>query len=206
MNCWRIQNLIAPFLDGELPSAESALIGEHLGACPACDSLVQRVAALPDLTPPELSGATGPLLDGFDARLKERIALSASAFAPTIDMDEESSAWGSTPRLPRPANNTVWLAAACFGLLAALGAWGWTTSNRIEDLELAVSERDALIQRLERQVVANRFDPRALPETAGSDSLPIFLPASAPSAQPLPASFLPVAYGFASADGPRIRR
>ena len=211
MNCWRIENLLAPFLDGELPDAESGAMADHLEHCADCAEKVERVAAMPDLLPPDLSATVSPLMDSFDECLKERIALSESlvAGASAASHEAESLAWGVQPSVAPPPRHaaTTWLAVACMGLLVALVGWSFLTQQRIDDLERSLAERDQLIQRLEQQVVAGRFDPRAIPQTAGATSVPVFLPASAPSPQTLPAgAFVPVSYGMASIDSPRIVR
>ena len=56
MNCWRIQNLLAPYLDGVLPEAEhDAFIG-HLEDCPECERLTADVAALPSFDGLDVAG------------------------------------------------------------------------------------------------------------------------------------------------------
>lgn len=209
MNCWRIQNLVAPFLEGELPDAETSAVADHLEECPACDALVQSVAGLPDLVPPDLTEACAGVLDAFDEALAERIALSA---IPSLDVDagEESAAWGvsqpaALPPRRAPAMRT-WALTAAAGLLVLLAGWSMHTQQRIDDLEQSLAERDDLIRRLERQVIAanGSFD-EALPQAVGAESVPVFLPAAAPSPQTLSAGALP-AYGLASIDRPRIVR
>ncbi|MCO4771239.1 MAG: zf-HC2 domain-containing protein [Deltaproteobacteria bacterium] len=212
MNCWRIENLIAPFLDNELPDAEAGAMADHLEQCPECSDKVEVVAALPEIVAPDLSEVSSALMDSFDECLKDRIALSESLFAGTSSSEHaaESMAWGvpSPPPAPaaRPASAT-WLAVAAMGLLLALAGWSLFTQQRIDELEQSLAERDQLIRQLEKQVVAGRFDPRALPQTAGSEVVPVFLPASAPTPQTLPAgAFAPISYGMASIDSPRIVR
>lgn len=212
MNCWRIENLLAPFLDGELPNAESGAMADHLEHCPDCAEKVALVAAMPDLTPPDLSDCASALMDSFDDCLKQRIALSESLVAGTsvAEHSAESLAWG----VPAPAvtqsprsSATTWLASACMGLLVALIGSSWLTQQRIDGLEQSITERDQLIQRLEQRVVASRFDPRVVPDAAASGSVPVFLPSAAPTPRTLPAgAFVPVSYGMASIDSPRIVR
>lgn len=214
MNCWRIENLIAPFLDGELPDAEARAVADHLEHCSICAAKVERIAALPDLVPPDLSGTAADLLDTFADVLQERIALSDSLFVGTSVSEHaaESMAGGMQPP-PAPSvatgrsPNTTWLAVAAAGLMFALAGWSWFTQQRVDELEQSLAERDELIRKLEQQVIAGRFDLRDLPEATGSEVVPIFLPASAPSLQTLPAGvFAPVSYGVASIDRPRIVR
>ncbi len=54
MNCWRTRQLIAAYLDGELSPAETELIDDHLRACPECEELRERIAAIPPLDLPRL--------------------------------------------------------------------------------------------------------------------------------------------------------
>jgi len=210
MNCWRIENLVAPFLDGELPDAEAGAMADHLEHCAECTSKVEFIAAMPDLVAPDLADVAAPLMESFDDCLKERILLSDSLVTGSSVSEHaaESAAWGvpaPTSAPPRRALASTWLAVAALGLLIALAGWSYLTQQRIDSLEQSLAERDQLIRRLEQQVVAGRFDPRALPETAGS--VPVFLPSSAPSPQTLPAgAFVPVSYGMASIDSPRIIR
>jgi len=209
MNCWRIENLIAPFLDGELPSPEAGAIADHLEACPQCTALVERVACLPDICPPEIDpDITDELLLAFDTTLNNPIAASESLRG--MDMDvAESSAWGApTPQVAPPPRSraTTWMTAAAMGLLLALSGWSWVTQQRIEQLEQSLAERDDLIRLLEQEVVATRLDPRAFPVTAGSDSSPVFLQPGAPAGATLTASpfLVPASYGLASVEKPRI--
>ena len=214
MNCWRIENLIAPFLDGELPDAEAGAMADHLEQCSDCALKVERVATLPDLVPPDLSGAAAELLDTFEDVLQDRIALSDSLFVGTSVSEHaaESRAWGvqsppAPPMVTGRSSSATWLAVTAMGLILALAGWSWFTQQRVNDLEQSLAERDELIRSLEQQVVAGRFDVRALPEATGSEVVPVFLPASAPSLQTLPAgAFAPVSYGMASIDSPRIIR
>ena len=213
MNCWRIANLIAPFLDGELPGAEEGAVADHLEACARCAAMIERVAALPDIRPPQLDpDATGELLECFDSTLRERIAASESMMAFQADAEpdhlEESSAWGGRPPVPGPGSSRAltWITAVALGFLVALTGWSWVTQQRIEQLELSLAERDDLIRRLEQEVVASRLDPNDFPVTAGSDSSPVFLQPGAPSGSALTASpfLVPASYGLASVEKPRI--
>ncbi len=212
MTCWRIENLLAPFLDGELPEAESGAMADHLEHCEACAEKVETVAAMPDLVPPVLSEYSAPLMAHFDDRLKQRIASSENLVTGTsvAEHGAESLAWGiPSPAVTKPSRSstTLWMATACIGLLIALIGSSWLTQQRIDLLEQSITERDQLIQRLEQQVVASRFDPRVVPDAAASGSVPVFLPSAAPTPQTLPAGvFVPVSYGMASIDSPRIVR
>jgi len=214
MNCWRIENLIAPFLDGELPDAEAGAMADHLEQCSDCNDKVEFVAAMPDLVPPDLEDVAAPLLDGFADCLKDRIALSESLFAGSSVAEHaaESMAWGvpAAPASPAPRRGSQvnWMTVAAAAFLVAFAGWSLVTQQRIDELEQSLAERDQLIRKLEQQVVAGRVDIRALPpETAGADSVPVFLPSAAPSPQTLPAgAFAPVNYGMASIDSPRLVR
>ena len=212
MNCWRIANLIAPFLDGELPDPEEEAIAGHLEACTRCAQMIEKVAALPDITPPALDpDVTDELLEGFDTALKERIAASEAMLAMDVGQMAhvaESSAWGAAPPVhePRRSRATTVMTAAAMGLLLALAGWSWITQQRVEQLEESLAERDDLIRKLEQEVVAARLDPREFPVTAGSDSAPVFLQPGAPSGTALTASpfLVPASYGLASVEKPRI--
>ena len=43
MSCERIQDLLSPYLDGELAPAERAEVDAHLAACPECADLLARL-------------------------------------------------------------------------------------------------------------------------------------------------------------------
>jgi anti-sigma factor ChrR (cupin superfamily) len=45
MSCERIQDLLSPYLDGELGPAERAEVDAHLAACPDCAALLARLRA-----------------------------------------------------------------------------------------------------------------------------------------------------------------
>ena len=54
MKCWRVQQSLVPFLDGELPEAEQRAIGAHLEGCPDCAQLASELETLPMPQRPEL--------------------------------------------------------------------------------------------------------------------------------------------------------
>jgi anti-sigma factor RsiW len=103
MNCWRVQNLIAPLLDNELPAGESEAVADHLEQCPPCRGVVESVAALPEFPQLKLDAdIESSLWAEFDRCLAARTAdptenlpvlLPANAPVPTVV--------GST-RLPSP--------------------------------------------------------------------------------------------------------
>ena len=84
MNCWRIQNLLAPYLDGVLPGIEHEAFATHLGDCPDCERIVADIAALPSFEALDISGEDSALvLDALSQTIAERIA----AAAPSIRED-----------------------------------------------------------------------------------------------------------------------
>jgi len=200
MNCWRIQNLVAPFLDGALNSDEEQRIGEHLEACSECNSLVEGVAALPDMPFTEFGGSLeATLFDDFEANLSDRIRESVLAGVDAYGLQPEASE-ERAPRAPLAARlgsqgglrlspSVVGAYLAVLGLLS--GGVAWNYSQALE-LEASLEQRDEIIDALQQRLVT--FDlEREVGFGFASDSLsaggPVFMPAQAPRALPtLPAT------------------
>lgn len=200
MNCWRVQNLIAPFLDDELPDAESESLAGHLDQCPPCRDLVEGVAALPDFPKFELVSemATG-LWSEFDRCLDAR--LEASRAEPDIPLVPERS---TELRVHR---NLVVAAAAVLVLLAG---WNWMTQQRLERLEASLGERDAMILALQERVATTQSRDTGL-ALSGETPLPVLLPATAPGATVIgstrvPTHFRPASYQAAAGPNPTLIR
>jgi anti-sigma factor RsiW len=76
MRCDRVRTLLSPYVDGELPAAQSARVADHLAACDACTaearSLTRLIAILHALPaeepPPTLHGAILMALDRTRSR------------------------------------------------------------------------------------------------------------------------------------------
>jgi anti-sigma factor RsiW len=84
-NCYKIDPLVTPFIDGELPDADRRAVEEHLRACPPCHSRVaaeREVHALIRERVPALCKAEAP--DALHARCWEiaRLKPQASDTAP----------------------------------------------------------------------------------------------------------------------------
>lgn len=187
MNCWRVQNLIAPFLEDELPSAESESLAEHLEECPPCRDVVEGVAALPDFPRIELDAdVQASLWSEFDTCLKARIANSLDA--PDIpDVAPVGTLHGDL-RVPRG------LAAAAVAVVVMLAGWNWMTYERLDRLEASLDERDAIILALQERVADSRSDRAfALSQTPNSP-LPVLLPANAPGATVIGSTRIPTHY------------
>ncbi len=179
MNCWRVQNLVAPFLDGELPDAECEAVGAHIEACPECLALVESVESLPPIAAPRLPEALeGALLDDLDALLAERLA---AGVAP-----EDEARAGLGGRIAGMARREVRMpaavAAAWIGAMVILSGGVALNHTRVQDLEDSVARREAIIQALQERVAV--ADARSVDgdEAPGRTMTPVFLPASAPSA------------------------
>jgi len=196
VNCWRIQNLVAPFLDGVLSSDEEAAIAEHLDECSECKTLVESVATLPDLPYSEFGAALeGPLFKNFDASLADRIEDSVLSA-----MDD----FGSRPQAGDDPQDPVGLAAffggrggarlapalvgtylAVLGLLAGGIVWNYL---QVEKLEASVEHRDEIINALQERLVTLDLEREAgfgFSADILSASRPVFMPAAAPQALPV---------------------
>jgi anti-sigma factor RsiW len=150
MNCWRVQNLVAPFLDGELPDPESEALAAHLEECPGCADHVEAIAGLPDLPdfrlPPELEEE---LMTTFDDELAARIARSAEIEERPPNVvplwSRLGSAVGSEVRMPAP------MAGAYLAVVLLLTAGVAMNHQRVQQLEESVARREAIISALQEQ-------------------------------------------------------
>ncbi len=132
MECARARELLSPYLDGELESAEQVLLSSHLRSCSACRrELAELEAALGILRGlPELAPA-----HGFSARLRERLAEESNRQHSGTGPDWElrgrptpgDCGAGGVRIWPRLAAAAVFvLAVGIASLWAGLG--GWKTS------------------------------------------------------------------------------
>jgi len=195
VNCWRIQNLVAPFLDGVLSSEEESSIAEHLEDCSECNTLVEGVATLPDLPYSELSATLeGPLFKDFDARLADRI--EDSVISAIGSSESESQAGGEAQALglaaffglrggTRLSPVLVGTYLAVLGLLAGGIAWNYL---QVEKLEASLEQRDEIISTLQQRLVTLDLEREAgfgFSADSLSTSGPMFMPAAAPQALPV---------------------
>src|SRR5437660_546575 len=70
-NCWSIDPLITPYVDGELPAADRQNIEQHMRRCAPCRARIATEQAVRDLvgaSRPELTGAGAP--PGLRARCR----------------------------------------------------------------------------------------------------------------------------------------
>src|ERR1700682_6240389 len=68
-NCWSIDPLITPYVDGELPAADRQTVEQHMRGCTPCRARIATEQAVRDLvgaSRSELTGAGAPL--GLRAR------------------------------------------------------------------------------------------------------------------------------------------
>lgn len=185
MNCWRIQNTVVPFLEGELPDEEERAFADHIERCPACSRLVEGVASLPELHPVQLDDGLQEALWGeFDNKLRQRINDSVLGGGPPA---AEPAAWsrrGANVQVP-----TALAAAYLLGMLLLAGM-SFHTSQKVDRLEAALSHKDQTISVLQDHIVRNlpeTIEPLngsfatpastvLLPATASSNGLPVMLP------------------------------
>lgn len=202
MNCWRVQNLVAPFLDGELPDAECEAVGAHLDACPECMTLMESVEALPPLAPPRLPAELeAPLFERFDACLAERLAAGQPGGESS---DAPAAGFGALVRREVRVSGAV--AAAWLGVMVMLAGGVVLNHSKVQDLEDSVARREAIIQALQERVAVADARSDDAESSPVRDPAPVFLPAAAPSAL---GSTLPVrapAYGQAGILNASVRR
>jgi anti-sigma factor RsiW len=180
MNCWRIQNLLAPYLDGVLPGIEHEAFAKHLGDCPDCERIVADIAALPSFEALDISGEDSALvLDALGQTIAERIA----AAAPSIREDGSNlpgaEAGGSVLHFLRNGEVRVTGAAAAAYVAAVLllAAGIGLNHQHVVDLESSIAERDAIIDGMSARIAAAEFDFVPLltgsgPEMAGVVIMP----------------------------------
>jgi hypothetical protein len=193
MNCWRIQNLVAAFLDGVLCREEEQVISEHLEGCSECESLVEGIAGLPDLpystVDKQLEEA---VFEGFEEALSERIRHSVMDGVGAYGHESSLASDRSSDNRPpfglllgtklSPALAVGYVAAMV--LLAGGVAWNYL---QVEKLEESVTQRDEIIDALQRRLVTldlERDAGFAFTESGLSAAGPVFMPAAAPQALP----------------------
>jgi hypothetical protein len=225
MNCWRIQNLVAAFLDGVLCREEEQVISEHLEVCSECQTLVEGIAGLPDLPYSTLDEhLEEAVFEGFEEALSERIrhsvmdGVGAYGHEESLGSDENLSP-DNRPALGillgaklSPALAVGYVAAMV--LLAGGVAWNYL---QVEKLEESVTQRDEIIDALQRRLVTldlERDTGFSFTESGLSAAGPVFMPAAAPQALP-PATISgfpsrlgsqPSPYQQVSLDGLRVIR
>jgi len=189
MNCWRVGNLIAPFLDGELDEAECDAIADHLEECPPCADKVEAVAALPDLerlaVDPDVEEQ---LFEAFDTCLAQRIAHSLLS----EHGDDELAPTGTFGGfIRREVKVPVTLVVAYAGVALMLGGGIVLNYQRVDDLQTAVSERDVIIDSMRVRLAAAEADSddNFMAAESGVDAPNVvFFPAGAITLTGLPAS------------------
>ena len=205
MNCWRVQNLVAPFLDGELPDPESEALAGHLELCPPCRELVEGVAALPEFPQISLDAAVeSSLWSEFDRCLAARLMDPSEVSLSTLGGAQ--AVLRGDLRVPRT------LAAAAAAVVAMLIGWNWTTYDRLEQLEASLGERDAIIVALQERVAETRADDSAFALMPTAGDIQVLLPANAPGATMLGSTRFPrfpyetVGYQIAAGSSPTLVR
>ena len=188
MNCWRIQALLAPFIDGELPEIERAAFGDHLNSCEDCERLVSDVAALPSFEGFALpEDECQRVLEALSDSVQERIAASA----PTIDefgqdlASTKSESQGGLLRfLFRGDMHISGVAAAAYVGVVLLLAGGIALNHqRVVDLEASVVERDAIIDGMSSRIAAGTpSNIELLTPGSPSDMGVVIMPAGATGA------------------------
>ena len=61
-SCRSIDPLVTPYVDGELPAGDRALLEDHLRACPPCQARVGREQSVRDLVSARKAALTAALL------------------------------------------------------------------------------------------------------------------------------------------------
>src|SRR5205085_10269596 len=78
-DCARIDPLVTPFVDGELPQDEQQTVTQHITACPACRGKVMAERAIRSVMRTRRSELSGP---AAPADLKARCARLQSSAVP----------------------------------------------------------------------------------------------------------------------------
>lgn len=100
--CTKIDPLVTPYVDGELPAAERTLVDEHLHRCPPCHSRVAAESAVSDLMRARKSGLTAERASaGLHAKCAELANRSGDASAAQFRP-------GLTPVFPARAIRRWW--------------------------------------------------------------------------------------------------
>lgn len=153
MNCWRLQQVASAFADGDLDPKDAREATAHIEACRPCRTLVERVAAVPDLREPEVPREPcDRLMEALEGSILARCAASAPGrLASSEPRLRAVSAWRSRElRVPVPA---ALAAAAAVALLVGLQAWTW---RRVERLETAQRTRESAMRTLEAELASAR--------------------------------------------------
>ncbi len=203
MNCWRVQNLVVPYLEQELPEAEADAIGEHVAACAACEELFEAVGSLPPLPKLELEAEVeSALFEQFDSQLATRLAQS---FVPPQVAESPDGHRGALAGMLRARVRVpAALVGAYFGVVLLLAGGIALNHYRVQGLELAVQERDVIIDAMSARLATQSGDV-ALAESQVDPSV-VFMPAGATSASglsPVPMMGLqPASFQTGSTAGP----
>ncbi len=150
MNCWRVQNLLAPFVEGELQDGESRAVAEHIEDCGHCRDAVDAVASIPDLTAPTLpTDHCTRIADALERTVLDRIRSSA----PSPNHAIRKAWWRGEFRVPASVAASLALA---FG---GLGALHFQTQARLAVLEKQTREREDLLVRLQARLTEDAASP-----------------------------------------------
>lgn len=143
MNCWRVEGLLAPFLDGDLRGPEADAVAEHVEQCQACAERAAAIGALPPIVPPALpQESVEAVLEPFDRLLRARIAAA--------EVEEEAPRWSGALALARREVRVPVPMVATYLAVVGLLAGGVTLNHRrVQQLEASVQRREALIVALQ---------------------------------------------------------
>ena len=169
MNCWRIQNLVAPYLDGALPEAEQELFEAHIDQCQDCEEMVAELGDLPQFTAMTLpSEAKSCVLDELSSVIHQRIAAACPSIneggedLPPANVGLLHMLLGGELRVSLAGAATY--AAAVLLLAAGIGI----NHQRVQDLEGSIAERDSIINSLSQRVVLAEAGPLSSPAAPGA--------------------------------------
>jgi anti-sigma factor RsiW len=109
--CTSIDPLVTPYVDGELPADERALVDHHLNRCPPCHSRVAAETAVRDLMRARKPGLTAPrasasLRAQCSELVNQRGDASAAALRPGVPRSSAAraiGAWWAAPWRSRVA-------------------------------------------------------------------------------------------------------
>jgi len=166
-DCARIDPLVTPFVDGELPQDEQQTLTQHITACPACRGKVmaeRSIRSVMQARRAELSGPPAP------ASLKARCGRLGSAPLPAAPSIRSESSTTRSPRLSAWRARVAPFALAATLLLAIGGALVYQVtrgSSRVLAAELTMDHEKCF--RLNRLLATHHS-----PETVESEMASTF--------------------------------
>ena len=136
-NCREVEPLMAPYVDGDVPTADRADIDAHLERCPACRDDIDAQRAVKAA----IHARRGELRGCATSALRERCAEASSALRRTPQPEERdvvASGFSRKARVPsvpsRKLLRRIPLAAAATLVIAFAGVFAFGLNNKVQAL------------------------------------------------------------------------